>query len=109
MPTSFFTSLSKRLAALGDKSALLLILPAVAALFFIDTPLIKTLVEWTLFGIALSGVTIVISRIAFPQIKLSDLVHAAHEDKNLAAGVVAAAVVLFVGIVFVALVLWAKP
>lgn len=101
---SFF----KRLRALGDKSAWLLIAPAAMALFFIDASAAKTLLQWSLFGIVLAGVSIVISRIVFPQINLTDLVQDAYVEHNRASGLIASALILFVALIFIGLVVWAK-
>lgn len=99
---------NSRLAALVDKSAWLLIAPAIAALYAIDPALAKTFAQWSIFGLVLAGVSIMISRIVFPQIELTKLVESAHTEKNAAAGLVASAVVLFVGLVILSLVIWAK-
>lgn len=97
----------KRVQALIDKSAWLLILPAVAYLAFVDTAMVRTLLEWTAYALVLSGIAIIISRVTFPQIELTDLVQQVTKG-NRAASTLAAAVVLFVGIVMLSLVLWAK-
>jgi len=99
---------ASRLGALADKSAWLLMAPAFAALYVIDPAMATTLAQWTVFGVVLAGAAVIISRIVFPQIKLTDLVTAAHEGGNTAAGMIVAAIVVFVGIVMLALVLWAK-
>ncbi|ATI15736.1 holin [Bordetella phage vB_BbrM_PHB04] len=97
-----------RLKALIDPSAWLLILPAVLYLFFfVDPAMVRTLLEWTSYALVLSGIAIVISRVIFPQIQLGDLMHDVMIG-NRAAGTVVASVVLFVGIVVLSLVLWAK-
>lgn len=100
--------LASRFGALLDKSAWLLIGPAFLALFFIDAAMAKTLFQWTIFGIVLAGASVIISRLVFPQIRLTSLVDSAHTDKNTAAGIIVAAIILFVGIVMMSLVLWAK-
>lgn len=97
----------KRAKALVDKSAWLLILPAVAYLFFVDTAMARTLLEWTSYALVLSGIAIIISRVTFPQIELDELIQAVTKG-NRAAATVIASVVLFVGIVMLSLVLWAK-
>lgn len=101
----FFKS---RFAAISDLQAWLLIAPAVLALYFIDRAMALTLLQWTLFGIALAGAAVIISRAIFPHIKLSDLVESAQHEKNTGAGLVASAIVIFVGLVMLALVHWAK-
>lgn len=97
-----------RLTALFDKSAWLLMAPALAGLYAADRATAETLVQWTLFALALAGAAVVVSRIVFPQINLRDLVQQASEEDNRAAGIVAAAVVVFVGLLFLGMVLWAK-
>lgn len=102
----FFTT--SRVGALFDKSAWLLMAPAFAALYAIDPAMAMTLVQWTVFGLVLSGAAIIISRIVFPQINLERLVNEANDENNAAAGIIVGAVVLFVGLVMLSLVLWAK-
>lgn len=97
----------KRLKALLDKSAWLLILPSLVALFFIDEAMLKTLVQWLVFAPVLAGVAIIVSRVVFPQIHLTTLVEQTQKG-NTAAGHLASALVLFVAIVILALVMWAK-
>ena len=99
---------SSRLGALTDVSAWLLIAPALATLYAIDPALAKTFAQWSIFGLVLAGAAVMISRIIFPQIDLSALVKSVIEDRSVAAGLVAASVVFFVGIVMMAMVIWAK-
>ncbi|MDD1003618.1 hypothetical protein [Pseudomonas sp. TNT2022 ID642] len=97
----------KRLKALLDKSAWLLILPSLLALFLIDTAMLQTLIQWLVFAPVLAGLAIIVSRVVFPQIHLSTLVEQIRQG-NIAAGLLASALVLFVAIVIMALVMWAK-
>lgn len=97
----------KRIAVLGDKSALVLIVPALAILYFIDQAMAVTLVQWLVFAPVLAGVAVHISRIVFPQISLNTFFTEA-EKGNVASGIVAAAVILFVALIVLALVIWAK-
>lgn len=97
----------KRTKALVDKSAWLLILPSVVALFFIDLSMLKTLLQWLVFAPVLAGVAVIVSRIVFPQIHLTDLVEQTQKG-NVAASILASALVMFVAVVVVALVMWAK-
>ena len=97
-----------RLGAIADKSAWLLMGPSIASLYAIDPALATTLLQWGLFGLVLAGVAIIISRLVFPQIQLTALVESAHGEKNTAAGLVVSAIILFVGLVMLSLVLWAK-
>lgn len=104
----FLESWLRRFMALFDKSAWMLIAPAMIVLAFLDPPMAKMLAQWSLFFLVLTGVAIVISRIVFPNINLTEFVRSAIEDHNAAAGAVAAAVVNFVGLLIVAAVLWVK-
>lgn len=103
----FITSFIKRFKALGDKSALILIIPAVIALFFIDDAMIKTLIQWLIFMPVIAGVAVVVSRIIFPHIDLSRLIRETHEG-NKASAILAGSLLLFVGLLVYALVTWAK-
>lgn len=97
----------KRMKALADKSAWLLILPSLLALFFIDQAMLKTLIQWLVFAPILAGVAVIVSRVVFPQINLTTLVEQTRQG-NTGAGILAAATVLFVAMVILALVMWAK-
>lgn len=107
-PIKIFVQRFRRIRAMFDKSAWLLIAPALLAIFFLDPALGKTLVTWSAFGIAIAGISVIISRIIFPQFKLTELYDHAVERRNLAAAVMACSIVAFVGIVMLALVIWAK-
>lgn len=97
----------RRLAALLDKSAWLLIAPALIALYLLDPPLARTFAQWSLFFLVLAGMAVVISRIVFPQVDLTGFVRrAAGGDR--ASATVAAAIVLFVGILILSGVIWVK-
>lgn len=103
----FISSFLKRFKVLGDKSALVLIVPAVVALFFIDDAMMKTLVQWLIFAPIIAGVAIMVSRIVFPQIDLTRLIKETHEG-NKASAIVAGSLLMFVGLLVYALVTWAK-
>ena len=96
-----------RLHALVDKSAWMLIAPALVALFLIDTAMAKTLVQWSLYAVVLAGLGIIISRLTFPQINLSEHVDEARKGNVAAALVVLARTVLLLGILAL-LVIWGK-
>lgn len=98
----------RRVRALVDKSAWLLILPAVLYLFLIDTAMARTLLEWTAYALVLAGITIIISRVTFPQIDLSDFVDKVSKTGDRAAAMVVSAIVIFSGLLMLALVLWAR-
>lgn len=95
-------------AALFDKSAWLLMAPALAGLYAVDPAMAETLVQWTLFALALAGAAVIVSRIVFPQISIGEMVEAVRTSGGAGPGIVVAAVVLFVGIVFLGMVIWAK-
>lgn len=96
-----------RFKSLFDQGAWLLMLPAAALLFLIDPAMLLTIGQWLLVGLVIAGLTIIVTRIMFPQVSMPWLV-AEIAKGNLAAGVTAAALILFVGIIFLGLVLWAK-
>jgi hypothetical protein len=97
----------KRLEALIDKSAWMLMIPPIVLLYFIDPAMLKTLFQWLLFAPVLAGVAIMVSRIVFPQIHLGTLVDKTVEGST-AASILASALIMFVAAVVVALVMWAK-
>jgi multisubunit Na+/H+ antiporter MnhC subunit len=98
----------RRFKAIFDKSAWLLILPAVFMIFMLDSGLGRTLVTWSAFGIAISGLSVIISRIIFPHFDLSDLYERAAKQDSLPSALMASAIVIFVGNLILALVIWAK-
>lgn len=105
------TALEKTLSRLGaliDGSAWLLILPALAVLFVIDAPMAKTLMQWSLYFLVVAGLAVMISRIVFPHIRLDAFIQRA-EAGDRAAACVVGHVVLFVGLLILAFVLWARP
>lgn len=96
-----------RLIALFDKSAWLMMLPSLVGLYYYDPALAKTLMQWTLPALSIAGLSIIVSRLIFPQISLDELI-ADVKDKNVAAGLVVASLILFVGALFIGIVMWAK-
>lgn len=107
-PLKIFVQRFRRIRAMFDKSAWLLIAPALLAIFFLDPALGRTLVTWSAFGVAIAGVSVIISRVIFPHFDLSDLYDKAVVSRSMPAAILGAAIVLFVGIVMLALVIWAK-
>ena len=97
----------QRLKFLFDKSALLLIVPAMIALFLLSPSMARTMIEWSLFAFVLAGAAIIISRLAFPQIYLTDFVNQSLNG-NRAAAVVTSAIILFVAALIFTLAFWAK-
>lgn len=100
--------INSRFGPLFDKNAWLLMGPAFLVLFFIDRAMAVTLFQWSIFGLVLAGASVVISRLVFPQIELTSLVEDAHLNKNAASAIIVAATVLFVALIMLALVIWAK-
>lgn len=103
----FLDRLKKRLAPLLDMTAWVLVVISVLPLLLIDPAMVLTLVQWTAFGLALAGISVVVSRMVLPQVDLTEWVGHAREG-NVAAGLVVLGVALFVGLIILALVLWAK-
>lgn len=97
----------RRLRALIDKTALLMILPCLVVLWFIDGPMLLTVVQWLLVAPIITGLAVIVSRMMFPQIELTTLVKEAHKD-NRAAALVVSGLLLFVGLLILSLVMWAK-
>lgn len=104
---NWINRIKARLLPFLDLSAWVLVLVALIPLFFIDKAMALTLVQWTLYGLALAGVAVVISRIVLPQLDLSEWVLAARGGHP-GAPLVVFSIVLFLGMVFLGLVLWAK-
>lgn len=100
-------SFLRRFSFLVDKSALFLIIPCAIALYFIDQAMFATLLQWIVFAPMLAGIAIIVSRVTFPQVHLTNLVKEASAG-NRASGFVAGATIIFVGLLMLALVLWAK-
>ncbi len=103
--TALFNALK---AIVLDAQALALLLPTLALLYAIDGPKTLTLLEWMLFAAVIGGFAIQISLTIFPQVKLGELVELAADDPK-GAATVAAALIVFVGLLVLSIVLWAKP
>lgn len=101
------TGLKARLAPLLDPSSWLLALVGFGLLAALDWATALTLLQWSLFALVIAALTIVVSRISFPQIKLSEFVARAKEGDQPAA-VVVASVLIYCALVFVGIALWAK-
>lgn len=93
--------------SLFDQGAWLLMLPAALALIYIDPAMAQTIGQWILVPLVLAGFTIIVTRVMFPQVSIAWLV-AEIRQGNVAAGLLAAALVLFVGLVFLGMVLWVR-
>lgn len=97
----------KRFIALIDPSVWVLILPAVVFLSTVDAAMIRTLLEWTSYALVLAGLSIVVSRVTFHQIDIGNLIGQVYRGNRAAAAVIAS-IIIFVGVVFLSLVIWAK-
>lgn len=95
-----------RVRALLDKSAWLLIALGAVVLGVSDWRMLLTLLSWAAFGAVLGGLTIILSKITFPTIRLSDWLERAAKG-DMAAALIAAALILFVGLLFNGFVHWA--
>lgn len=102
-----FGRLKARIAPFFDLSAWILLLVAIIPLLIIDRPMAMTLVQWSLYGLALAGIAVVIARVSLPQLDLSEWVNRARRGEPGAAQIVFAIVLSFT-LVFLGLVLWAK-
>jgi ABC-type transport system involved in cytochrome c biogenesis permease subunit len=98
----------RRIQPLLDPNAWLLIAPVVVGLYFIDAALVKTLLQWALFISVICGLAIIMSRIVFPQVKLTQLMDMAKQTP-ISAAIVVAALILFVGFVIFVFAIWSKP
>lgn len=109
-PSALAARLWKRVLPFFDLSAWVLVLVALVPLFFIDRAMALTLVQWTLYGLALAGVSVVICRVVLPQIDLSECVREAIRGgpNALPLALVTSATVIFLAVIFLGLVLWAK-
>ena len=96
----------ERVRALVDRSAWLLIVMGALILGATDYRLLMTLVQWTAFALVLAGVSIVVSRVVFPSVNLGELIERMRSGE-LPAAVVAAALLVFVGMLFNGIVQWA--
>lgn len=108
IPKSRTETAARRLAALLDGSAWMLMVPAAMALWWLDPPMVKTLATWSLFFFLVTGIVLIISRIAFPDIKLTPFVDRAFYGST-AAAIVVASVMATVAFLVLAFVLWARP
>lgn len=99
--------IGKRLLPFFDLTAWTLFLVSLVPLYFINRPMLYTLIQWTAFALALAGVSVGLSRLLLPQIDLSDMVQRARYGDT-AAGIVVFAVAFLMSFLFLGIVLWAK-
>ncbi|EJG5414286.1 hypothetical protein NAD41_000887 [Salmonella enterica] len=105
--SQFLHSIHKRTRALGDKSAWILMFPSIVCLWWLDAALFKTIIEWLIIAPLITGLAVMLSRIVFPQVDLGLLVDEAILE-NKAAGIVIAGLMIFCGLLIVALMIWAR-
>jgi hypothetical protein len=104
---SFLSELRLRLAALLDKSAWLLILPALALLLWAYSPAVATLLQWALYVPLFAGISIIVSLLVFPQVKVQELYDAALIG-NLSAALVLVALMSFYLVLLLTLLSWVR-
>jgi len=96
-----------RLSPFADPAMWLLFAVSAIPLAILDPAMLLTMVQWTLLGVLFMGVTILLSRIAFPQLSVEDLMRETWRG-NVGPALIVAALVLFVGLTFLGVVLWAR-
>lgn len=110
----FWMRIKKRLAPLFDLTSWVLFVLTIAPLYFVAPAMVTTLVQWTAFAVALAGVTIVLSRIMAPMIDLGELYRLVVgspqviSSSRLPAAILAGSLLIFMGLLLLALVLWAS-
>lgn len=107
MSLTVLRRLRKRLVPFFDLTAWVLLAVSLVPLAVIDLAAVLTLLQWSAFGFALAALAVVLSRVVLPQLDLSEwLGHA--RGGNVAAGLVILGVLVLLGSILLALVLWAK-
>lgn len=104
---SLWPRLKYRLIPLGDMSAWLLLLISLPLMAVTAPSMVMTLVQWSVFAVALAGVAVMLCRLILPQIDLSEWLEEARKG-SMAAAVVVAATLFVYAALFLGLVLWAK-
>ncbi|EJM1834478.1 hypothetical protein Q6I89_004358 [Salmonella enterica] len=105
--SQFLHSIHKRTRALGDKSAWFMMMPSIVLLWLIDASLFKTIIEWLIIAPLITGFAVMLSRLVFPHVHLGELVDESIQG-NKAAGIVVAGLMIFCGLLILALMLWAR-
>lgn len=108
--TAFVRRVTKRLAPFLDISFWVLTSLSLIPLYFLDQAMVKTLLQWCAFFLALSGMSLVICRVFLPQVDLSEWLAAAQrgEADAKAAATVVLGVCILLGLTLLSMVLWAK-
>lgn len=97
----------ERLGSLLDKSAWIMMVIGVTILGLSDFEMLVTLVKWISFTFIVAAVSIFMSRITFSSVDFKEFLEMVRKG-NVAAGLVMGAVVLYVGIVGLSVIIWAK-
>lgn len=103
----FFTRLKRRVLPFFDMTALTLFAVSLIPLALVDFVMVKSLVQWSAFGLSLAAMTVTLGRVLMPKVHLTDFVKEA-ERGNVAAAVVVLSVSMLMASVFLGLVLWSK-
>lgn len=104
---AYWPRLRSRLLPLKDLSAWVLLILAAVPMALINPAMLLTLGTWTLYGLALAGIAVMLNRLVLPQVYLNEWLMRARQG-NVAAGIVVAAILMLLGIFFLGLVIWAK-
>jgi len=82
-------------------------LPSLICLWWIDAALFKTIIEWLIIAPLITGFAVMLSRIVFPHVSLGALMDEVMVQ-NRAAGLVVCGLMMFCGLLILALMVWAK-
>lgn len=104
---AFIERLKPRLKPFADLTAWVLLIVSSVPLLLIDRAMFVTLIEWTLYALALAGISVFLSRVLLPHVRLSLWLQMAWEG-NRAAAFVASATIMFLAVIFIGMVLWAR-
>jgi len=96
----------KRLRPFVDLTAWVLLLASLVPLFLLDKAMVLTLVNWLVFGLAIAGVTVFISRMLLPNIDMSETIDQAMGNQSVPAAILFFGVTFLMGSIFIGLVLW---
>jgi hypothetical protein len=104
---AFWRRIKRRLAPFFDLTAWVLLLVSAVPLAILDPGTVLTLAHWTAYALGLAGIAVVIARLLFPQVHLSEWVEGARNG-SLPAALVVLAITILLSTIFLSLVLWAK-
>lgn len=103
----FPARLKKRLLPFLDLTFWVCTVLVVVPLWLLDPPMMKTLIQWSAFGLALAGLSVLVVRVMLPQVDITDLLREARQG-NVAAGLAMVGMAILMSFVFLGLILWAK-